>query len=689
MVYCKEEAGSTLSNLRLHQPIHGLSLLPMEKLRKCANFSRCGGHLDPVSGEALYTQAAHKTPGFNLCSKCKTRSEKKDEVDEVVVFDPRIKASPPASSKSSKMSSAADLLKAIEDDEDEPLAKFDLEEEKKFTIKIGVLSTIAEDDELAAEFASLLLSKRIENIEITEAMVKRVKARVRSSVKATIDFIKSCQRVSICFVLDTTGSMGSYIDGVKNQINSIVRKLQASRVEVVGIAFVGYKDWCDGEDHFEILPFTDSISDFTAFISGIDPNGGGDFPEDVLGGIHQALKLSWPSDSGVRVLYHIADAPPHGYPKFHDGFSKYKKDAPNGDSYPLGHPKDLSLEDLFQLFKNFSVRYFFGKVNGECDKMLGVFQDHYSDKIESFDVKDVSALEASVVESVSISVARSCSQDGNQTVDRMRPFTLMPDEPDWSSYGVISGIQTWFRIPSTIEEITSYSPFVRSVSKLYLKIAPHPFARGSVRLAYFGQEYNKERLPKNDCVLKEMLRAPIISELERSRYLCDLEVLTVSTKLAQVFNEALRAVDTSTDHIHIQFLKGSVYEYKVKGGESRILFKENRYFQADGPMMKFTNNWNFKRDFEHIDIVEAFCHFTYHVTEHYLIVCDIQGIVCRVRDKPTLLLTDPAIHCDKHKLRFGKTNLKKDGMDMFLSSHTCNKYCRSLGLPQVDMSVTK
>ncbi len=67
-----------------------------------------------------------------------------------------------------------------------------------------------------------------------------------------------------------------------------------------------------GENHFEILPFTRNIPDYRSFVAGIRAGGGGDMPEDVIGGISRAVDLQWPKSSGSRILFHLADAPPHG-----------------------------------------------------------------------------------------------------------------------------------------------------------------------------------------------------------------------------------------------------------------------------------------------------------------------------------------------------------------------------------------
>jgi len=50
---------------------------------------------------------------------------------------------------------------------------------------------------------------------------------------------------------------------------------------------------------------------------------------------------------------------------------------------------------------------------------------------------------------------------------------------------------------------------------------------------------------------------------------------------------------------------------------------------------------------------------------------DIQGV--------SNVLTDPQIHC-QDKSRFGKGNLGQYGILMFFNTHTCNDFCKKLGL---------
>ncbi|PKY58801.1 hypothetical protein RhiirA4_513533 [Rhizophagus irregularis] len=64
-------------------------------------------------------------------------------------------------------------------------------------------------------------------------------------------------------------------------------------------------------------PYIAAARDY--ILQSVLPYGGGDTPEDVLGGLNEAItKMNW--KNGTRVLLHIGDSPPHvdnifiGYP---------------------------------------------------------------------------------------------------------------------------------------------------------------------------------------------------------------------------------------------------------------------------------------------------------------------------------------------------------------------------------------
>ena len=94
----------------------------------------------------------------------------------------------------------------------------------------------------------------------------------------------------------------------------------------------------------EVKDFTDNISEVMDFVTSMKATGGDDAPEDVLGGLDSASKLSWTEDS-ARFLVLIADAPMHGKNKGYHSYSSGYPENPNvltSESTGKRHSLDIS-----------------------------------------------------------------------------------------------------------------------------------------------------------------------------------------------------------------------------------------------------------------------------------------------------------------------------------------------------------
>lgn len=94
----------------------------------------------------------------------------------------------------------------------------------------------------------------------------------------------------------------------------------------------------------------------------------------------------------------------------------------------------------------------------------------------------------------------------------------------------------------------------------------------------------------------------------------------------------------------------------------------------DGPYRKHNNNYGYVDDIQR-STPQAFSHFTYEISEHRVLICDIQG----VND----LYTDPQIHSIDGD-GFGKGNMGEKGISQFLNTHRCNAICRYLKLVSIN-----
>ena len=93
------------------------------------------------------------------------------------------------------------------------------------------------------------------------------------------------------FIIDCTGSMGSWIGASKKEIKSIIECIRNQYFGIViRVSIVAYRDHCDGNDISEIFPFSQNVDKAKEFITNLRASGGGDGPEDVAGGFENALK---------------------------------------------------------------------------------------------------------------------------------------------------------------------------------------------------------------------------------------------------------------------------------------------------------------------------------------------------------------------------------------------------------------
>lgn len=565
----------------------------------------------------------------------------------------------------------------------------------------SLMASVADDEELTV---------LVDPVKLKAGGSKEVSTVVKLSKRAVlkaVERIRRAQQVSLVFVVDTTGSMASHIAAVKESIITIAKDVADSGCVIAGLAFVGYKDWCDGDDHFEVLPFTTDLSRFRDHVGHVTATGGGDAPEDVLGGLHKAIHLAWPVSSDSRILFHIGDAPPHGE-QFYTG----------GDDFPKGHPKDPSLPTLFQQLKSKTIQYYFGRITSLTDKMLTVFEKHLDVPATRFDLTAGDDLASKVAVAATASIMETVGTVSAMTEakkpPRARPYTIVKSEPDFDALpGQYCTLLT-FKLQSC-EDIVAFQMFEQDVKRATLKVAPHPFDKGAERLAYYARRVfggvppvkdkassrTSDGSDESDCgfedvIVKEFIRLPSKPELDRSRYMVSLETQTVASSLAFKFNSKLSRAGGAPYKVKFLMAKVACFPSTTSrtsgadSGNKRFMMLEKR-FRGDVKMIKYTNNDRFvakkpsdgEETEEHqkrLEVAVAFSHFTYTETDGYLLVCDLQGIKTQSAKKhDTILLTDPAIHCAKHK-RFGSTNMGQHGFDAFFAAHKCNSYCRALGL---------
>lgn len=215
-------------------------------------------------------------------------------------------------------------------------------------------------------------------------------------------------KIDICFLMDITGSMETWLQAAKDQTFEIVRKTRETTPDAeIRVAFVGYRDYGDKPQY--VCHEFGNVDDILDSIDRVHARGGDDQAEDVAGGLQNARMFVWDEDA-AKLLVHIADAPPHGK-KFHEPWVS--------DRFPEGDPTSINPLHLMHKFSAENVDYTFVKINDSTNIMLKEFHDVYTGpgQFEVIDLRpQVSAgvhdFGPSVFRSVTTTIMRhSASQD--------------------------------------------------------------------------------------------------------------------------------------------------------------------------------------------------------------------------------------------------------------------------------------
>ena len=119
--------------------------------------------------------------------------------------------------------------------------------------------------------------------------------------------------LDLALVLDTTGSMGTYLAEISRQLLEVVSEIHQ---HVVGVrcGVIAFKDHGEQEDYLtHSLPLSRNLHRLVSFMhdSELKPGVGGGGAEAVECALHEANALPWRKHARKAILL-IGDKPPHG-----------------------------------------------------------------------------------------------------------------------------------------------------------------------------------------------------------------------------------------------------------------------------------------------------------------------------------------------------------------------------------------
>jgi Mg-chelatase subunit ChlD len=122
----------------------------------------------------------------------------------------------------------------------------------------------------------------------------------------------SSGNVNVVFCIDTTGSMDTYINGVKDRAIEFSQIL-ASKGATFKLGLIGFGDLNEKEKP-SVYNFTDDVTKFQKQVKNIPRTYGGDIPESALDSLETAVELLSTTRHEVAsksIFILITDAPPH------------------------------------------------------------------------------------------------------------------------------------------------------------------------------------------------------------------------------------------------------------------------------------------------------------------------------------------------------------------------------------------
>ncbi len=199
------------------------------------------------------------------------------------------------------------------------------------------------------------------------------------------------RQLDLAWVVDVTGSMADELRFVREELIDIVDQIKTSAsIDDVRIATIFYRDRGD-QFVTRVHDFSEDLDQVQDDIEAQRATGGGDFPESVNAALLEAMRtLSWRDTNTVRLLFLVADAPPHYYP---DEQYTYRDALPDAQAsaiklFPVaGSGIDKSTE---YLFRNLAV--------GTMGKYIFITDDsgigggHLDPDIEQFQVETLNAI---------------------------------------------------------------------------------------------------------------------------------------------------------------------------------------------------------------------------------------------------------------------------------------------------------
>jgi hypothetical protein len=309
---------------------------------------------------------------------------------------------------------------ALEMSKDAAMSERDGADGYDSTIRAGQLTAGAIDDLGDAKLLDELRSKvAVHDSRVLQAIPEH------AAVGPAPGMAVPARTLQVGIVLDTTGSMSDEIEYLKAEIRSIAEEIGRDHPNVdQRYALVAYKDHGDAyvvrSDGFQLL------DGFVARLGVETASGGGDFPEALDEGMEAAAGLQWSGSDAAKLVFVIADAPPHDY-----GYTRYAKStvalAGQGVSvYPVA---SSGVDTVFEYLMRWAARTTGGKYLFLTDHS-GIGNAHATPVVDRYELKPLRNHMLDVIRG-ELAVHGSDSYDPSSSSSSVAIVYTAPEPPSW------------------------------------------------------------------------------------------------------------------------------------------------------------------------------------------------------------------------------------------------------------------
>ena len=208
--------------------------------------------------------------------------------------------------------------------------------------------------------SNIIVNSIVLSMNNSTKKIKREEKLISNEIESVGVVINVEEKTSLdlLFIMDLTGSMGPYIEQVKQNIINIMNRIPMECPGInINLGYIGYRDVSDIASNYIVnIDFSQNYQQIQNKIKNVK-----------AWAIEKAIEKNWKSDARYSIL--VADAPCHG--------TKYHIDIME-DDFPNGVPGRKNIEILINELARKNVSLYCMEITVFTEIMYKIFGDIYS-----------------------------------------------------------------------------------------------------------------------------------------------------------------------------------------------------------------------------------------------------------------------------------------------------------------------